>query len=514
MWPDEIDTLCHAVGFWEVLEHLSDPAVVAERGALIAAPPLDRLECPPTLITRRLAQSRGLLSGVRAILTLMGWNGPLYILLMRPWIGLTGESPFALRSSSLLFGVLAVPLTYVLGRRLFGSKVGVLGATLAAVSPHLVWYSQEAKMYAPILVLGLLAVYALRRAIGQPSGGAKWWVVMVAAITLGIYTHVLAALLIPVAIVLTAIWWRRARRHWRGALISLAVLTLPYLPAMVWQVRAWRYPPGQATLLSAVRLDVMMAATYNAWAGNLLGQPWSMAILAALGLAALFALSRTNVGADESDLTGAKGIGRRYDSADLTGLLAWLLVPLLGIWLISLRQPIFTERYLIWAAPALYLLAAAGVVALGSRGRRGTLLAAALLLVVLVGDGRALWYQADQPIKADFRAAAAYLDERYQPDDLIVFNLAYIALSFDYYSVVDFSSWGAPAAASGSTGPEFDSQMSANTEGYGSVWLVLSDEQTWDPNGLVKAWLDDHAANPPEEKVFARVRVYRYQLED
>ena len=64
-----------------------------------------------------------------------------------------------------LFGVLAVPLTYILGRRLLGTMVGLVGALLVAISPHLVWYSQEAKMYSAVLALGLLAIYALRRAL-------------------------------------------------------------------------------------------------------------------------------------------------------------------------------------------------------------------------------------------------------------------------------------------------------------------------------------------------------------
>jgi len=51
-----------------------------------------------------------------------GQNGPLYFLLLRPWLSLAGRSEFALRFLSLLFGVLAVPLTYRLARELFSSS--------------------------------------------------------------------------------------------------------------------------------------------------------------------------------------------------------------------------------------------------------------------------------------------------------------------------------------------------------------------------------------------------------
>ena len=53
-----------------------------------------------------------------------GWNGPLYFLLLRAWVALTGTSEYALRFFSLIFGVLCLPLIYVLGRCLFGRLGG------------------------------------------------------------------------------------------------------------------------------------------------------------------------------------------------------------------------------------------------------------------------------------------------------------------------------------------------------------------------------------------------------
>jgi mannosyltransferase len=93
-----------------------------------------------------------------------GWNGPLYFLLLRGWIGLTGTSEYAMRFFSLFFGVLCVPLIYVLGRRLFDRRTGLIAALLVTASPYLTWYGQEVKMYTLVPALALLAIYALRRA--------------------------------------------------------------------------------------------------------------------------------------------------------------------------------------------------------------------------------------------------------------------------------------------------------------------------------------------------------------
>ena len=48
-----------------------------------------------------------------------GQNGPLYFLVLRPWLYLAGQSEYALRFFSVFFGTLAVPLVYRVARRLF-----------------------------------------------------------------------------------------------------------------------------------------------------------------------------------------------------------------------------------------------------------------------------------------------------------------------------------------------------------------------------------------------------------
>jgi hypothetical protein len=189
-----------------------------------------------------------------------------------------------------------------------------------------------------------------------------------------------------------------------------------------------------------------------------------------------------------------------------------MLLPPFGVWLISVRQPLFTNRYLIWAAPAFYLLASAGFVGLTRLGRRGALVAWGLLLVILIGNGRGLLYQATEPIKPDFRAAAAYLEDHYRSGDLVVFHLSYLEGNFDYYFDREYIGWGAPAPAGGLTDDDIDIYMQAQTKGHATVWLVLSESQMWDPNGQIKSWMDAHAVTPPQEQSFAHVSVYRYQL--
>ena len=93
-------------------------------------------------------------------LTAADIHPPLYYILLRGWIGVFGPGPIALRMFSVVVGVLAIPLIYVVARRLFTPRVGWLAAFLLAISPMHIYYSQEVRMYGLAMLLGLGALWA------------------------------------------------------------------------------------------------------------------------------------------------------------------------------------------------------------------------------------------------------------------------------------------------------------------------------------------------------------------
>ena len=466
-------------------------------------------------------------SEMLASFTRPGWNGPLYYLLLRGWIALAGTSEYAMRFFSLTFGVLCVPLVYALARRLFDRPTGLLAALLLATSPYLAWYGQEVKMYTLVPALALLAIYGTRRAI--EGGNWRWWAVAVAATSLAFYSHILAALLIPVQILLYFIWWPQARHRWRGALVSLACLTLPYLPLLAWQ--APLLLQERATGFAPYTLGKMVETLLNGWSLGMLGWRWGavlMGSLAAWGLATPLFLPQAEGGRDRLALAG------------------WLLTPLLAVWLISLRQPLFTDRYLVWTAPAFYLLIALGLaffLRLGAWGRWVTVALASAILLLNTGN---LWRQATTPIKSDFRAAAAYvasyrspeMSTTQQPSDntyplkyylplvmadyaafneLVIFQIPYGKHTFDYYFPKDKYPWAeglytnhrAPDGSFLMSEQEAARRMQEMTAGHEAVWLVATEATMWDERGLVQAWLEANWERA-DEAHFMRVDVYRY----
>lgn len=71
-----------------------------------------------------------------------------YLFVTKVFTLVLGNGEHALRSFSLLSGLLVPPLVYLVGRRAAGPRAGLISLFLAAVSPWLVYYSAELKPYA------------------------------------------------------------------------------------------------------------------------------------------------------------------------------------------------------------------------------------------------------------------------------------------------------------------------------------------------------------------------------
>jgi 4-amino-4-deoxy-L-arabinose transferase-like glycosyltransferase len=119
---------------------------------------------------------------------------PLYFVLAWLWTKVFGSSEAGIRSLSALLGTAAIPITYLCGRELVSRAAGLVAATLAAVSPFMIWYSQEARSYMLLIVLSGVSLLFFARALRDPSRrNLGWWVV---ASSGAVLTHFFAGFLI------------------------------------------------------------------------------------------------------------------------------------------------------------------------------------------------------------------------------------------------------------------------------------------------------------------------------
>ena len=121
-------------------------------------------------------------------------NPPLYFVLGWLWAHVFGTGEVGLRSLSALAGTAVIPIAYLCGRELVSRRAGLVAAALTALSPFMIWYSQEAREYMLLALLCGASLLYFARAWHDPSrGNVALWGVFSA---LAVLTHFFAGFLV------------------------------------------------------------------------------------------------------------------------------------------------------------------------------------------------------------------------------------------------------------------------------------------------------------------------------
>jgi mannosyltransferase len=118
---------------------------------------------------------------------------PVYYWVLKAWTSLFGVDEFGLRSMSILFAAATIVVTFVLTRRLFGRKTALIALLFLILSPMLIRYSDEARMYTMAAFIVMSATYAL--VLATESKRRAWWGVYGVLVGLGMWVHYFTALI-------------------------------------------------------------------------------------------------------------------------------------------------------------------------------------------------------------------------------------------------------------------------------------------------------------------------------
>jgi 4-amino-4-deoxy-L-arabinose transferase-like glycosyltransferase len=152
---------------------------------------------------------------------------PLYYVLTWLWLKLAGShGAGALRMISLLAGVITVPVSFAATRRLFGERVAVAAAWLAAISPILVGYSLYARAYALLVLAGAVSIWALAELRERPDSSLRW-IAWAASAVLCLWTHYFAVFLIAGEVAILVFAFPRERIRLGACLVVVAAATIP-----------------------------------------------------------------------------------------------------------------------------------------------------------------------------------------------------------------------------------------------------------------------------------------------
>jgi mannosyltransferase len=379
---------------------------------------------------------------------------PLYYALAWIWTQLTGTGEYGLRSLSALAGVATVPVAFLIGAELRGRRTGLIAAALVAVSPMLVWYSQEARCYALLVLLAAISLLYFSRVLegGRPRDLVLWGI----ASGLALATHYFA--IFPVAA--EALWL--LRRRGRQALPGLWIVAAA--GALLAPLAAHQMSLGHAEWIGNHTLGHRLWESAVTFAvgetGDVIARPehvlQAAVPLVAIALALLLLASR------------AGGAERRASARMLSIVAAAAGLPLAIALLDPGRDYVLARNLLPALVPLLVTVAIAGT--LERARRRG---AALVGLLVAYSLGFSIWAGVSPALqRPDWRGVAAKLGEAEAPRALVTWVLGEASLryylpggpfqvrpseGFDWFvHEVDFISEGpAPAVPRRLLGPGF-----------------------------------------------------------
>ncbi len=428
---------------------------------------------------------------------------PAYYLLLHFWrqlfvpFGLENND-IALRLLGSLLGVLTVLGILLLVRRLSGRPTALLAGVLTALGPALVWYSQELRMFQPAATALTWSALCLCAACGSPQGARRfgWWLGMVAALTLAVYSYLFAAFALPAAgVVLLAplwSWWRRRRpsdlRIFGEGAAALAVTAVLFLPLArnAWLANASDGTPGRAFMdLGANLLRQLEVATV--WRVDWPWLPLALVLFGGLLVAGLL-------------LPWPRR--RTANFSDRLFLWAWLGAPLLvGNLLLARNDTIFAEdRYFLFLAPFALWAVARGIVALGERSQPAGILLGAAAVILLAAALPRLWSPA--MLREDWRAAANYIADYQEASPGLpaaaVAHVDYTRTPLNWYlrkrlsrdQLAVFFPFGGALAAEEVEQVVAPPLRGIEETGVATLWLTQSHLEGIDDARLVEGWLN------------------------
>lgn len=343
---------------------------------------------------------------------------PLYFALLHAQLALgrllqtdSSLSEGWIRLPSVIFGVAAVGLVYLLANEMLRERrAALVAAGFMAISTYQVMYSQEARMYAMAVALGLASTCFFWRAMRDDRG----WTAYTLATAACAYTYYLTGFC-WLAQLIAALSSKRDRAFWRKWMLSQVAAALLFLPwVLVFRQmslidRSLMMVPGAEDVLFLV----LSYAYGNNWAlpsngGHIVGLLLALPVLA-LALRGLAAIERPA---------------------------AWLLagnvvVPAAVLFVLAHASSwhLFIINYLCIFQPYLIILAAAGL----TRVPKGV--AAFVGLVVVGVNLYSLSNLYFNPLfqTQDWRSVGVMLTQRTRADEVVIVQPSMFVLPLRYY---------------------------------------------------------------------------------
>lgn len=333
------------------------------------------------------------LSAIPGIMRMDG-SPPLFYMLLHVWISIFGDTETRTHVLSIAISVLTVPVSYWGARVIFDKRTALFTSTLFATNAFLIAYSTETRMYALMVLFGLLTTVGY---VGGFVFRRRWFLVLFAiGQTLMLYTHSWGLFFGAASFITLALVWRQLegtqRQHFVRDIIysyvAVAILYAPWLPTFLFQARHTA-APWDATPRFGLPLQI---------AQNVLGGKSIALVAVAIALYGVWRL----LGRSQRRSPEARALIALFTLTLLTFVLAWVA---------SQITPAWVPRYFAPVVGSILLMVAFGLA-------RARILGILALLFACTTIAHTQLYAPNN--KSNMREIAGEMSAQLKPGDVVV----------------------------------------------------------------------------------------------
>lgn len=350
---------------------------------------------------------------------------PGHYLFLDVWSGFFGYEEVSIRFPSVIFSLLTIFIVYLLGKKLFNKKVGVLSAIFLTFNPLLIYYSQEARMYSMATFFVVLSTYFLLRIQEKEElrifPVKKNYITILWIITnfLLLITDYVAYFIFPGQVIF--LYLIGSKKVWKIILLIFLsfILSIPFIYTFPSQLLlgigasnnldTWSLIVGGNSLKNLFLIPAKLIIGRISFEDKLL---YALVIVLSLLIYFLVIIQ----------------IERKISEIKLLSI--WVVLPIILSYIISFFVPILSYHRLIFIIPAFYLLLAAGLNTI----KYPISLAVIIMTLIASLSSISIYNTTPKFQRENWKDAVKFIEGFDKEKTLILFEDNHVPAPFAYYS--------------------------------------------------------------------------------
>lgn len=347
---------------------------------------------------------------------------PGYYIILHFVIRYLGDSEAILRLPSVICGILSVLVIFLLGQLLYSYREGLVASCLMAFLYTPIYYSQEARPYASLLLLSLISIYFWVKILNHFKKEEKLslaiFIFYILTATLCSYTHYFGLYFIILQGIALLMFLIPKPKVFKIVFFIYLLIFILYIP---WLSGIGEHLTSKSLALNNwIRKPVSLNFSFNNYFFYIFNNSFILSLLAYLLFFLLFLQGLIN----NLKNKGHKGIKAIYWHSDLI-LISWIVIPFIGAYLVSIFwKPVLSNRNLIISLPAFYLLFSRSLVQMPLRARYKIIITISIIIIALANLIFSKGYYSSF-YKERFRETVKFIadnDKHYRNSQIIVWG--------------------------------------------------------------------------------------------